>query len=156
MAAREYCAELRGYSGDRPTSWPMSKFLGVAGMSVTALAGCLLWLFLFLPYGLAEPGSPDGDGFFAAMWILVELPWTWWAFVRRRYDQEITASRRAIAVGVAAVSVVMAFVIGERYADEREWDTAAWAGGIVAIVGLRASRYILTRRALFGLVAPRA
>ena len=135
----------------------MSKFLGVAGMSVTALAGCLLWLFLFLPYGLAEPAAaPTATGSSRRCGSSSELPWTWWAFVRRRYDQEITASRRAIAVGVAAVSVVMAFVIGERYADEREWDAAAWAGGIVAIVGLRASRYILTRRALFGLVAPRA
>ena len=134
----------------------MVKFLGVAGMTVTALAGCVLWLMLFFPYGFAEPGSPDGDGVFAVMWVLVELPWTWWAFVRRTYDHEITTGRRAIALGVAALSVVTAFVIEEHYADVQEWDTAAWVGGIVAIVGLRASRYILTRRALFGLVAPRA
>lgn len=134
----------------------MAKILGVAGMTVVALAAGVLWLVLILPYGIAEPGSPDGDGFFAAMWLCVEVPWAWWAFVRRIYDREITPGRRAIAVAVAAVSVAMAFAIREHYEGEREWDTAAWAGGIVAIVGFRASRYILTRRALFGLVAPRS
>ena len=84
-------------------------------MTATALAGCVLWFMFFLPYGFAEPGSPDGDGFFAVMWILVELPWTWWAFVRRTYDQEITLTRRAVALAIATVSVVAAFVLREHY-----------------------------------------
>ena len=102
--------------------------------------------WMLIPFGIAEPGQPDGLGPFAVMWTLGELAWTLWTFARRRHD-DVLAGPRSVAFVIVTAGIALGSASGIRLSELREYDKAAWMLAIVVTLGCRAGRYWLKQGA---------
>ena len=97
----------------------MSKTLALVCLTLLWFAYFLLTSILIIPYGMAEPGQPDGPTLPLLIWSLVELTWTWVAFARRprkalegffrvaRPRALVTVAAAALAGGVGGLFLVL-------------------------------------------------
>ncbi len=120
----------------------MAKFLILAILTIAMLVHLWVCAVLVLPFGMAEPGQPHGWGPLAVFWAIGESCWTWWKFARGRSDA-IPTSTRLMAAAAAFLILLVGDASAMGLSDSNKWDAAAWVGGLVAIAGCRASRYLL-------------
>lgn len=118
------------------------RWLVVAALALEVFAAFVVSAILFLPFGIAEPGQPDGMGPLVLVWSVAELLWSLWSFARPRF-RFVRPGPRLGALAIVTMGIVVGSVAGLKLSDGRAWNAACYAMAVANIVGCQFGRYFL-------------